>query len=745
MIIMSKSFKEDCRILMKDLRKSYSLSNAEILLWIYINIYFYRGINKTSTFYGKEIFLQCLKNNVNFYLYYSKYKIIDEKEYKHLYHRIFEKYFFYKEIRITVDEMEEIYEEFIQGEERVKTGSYYTPKWIVEYMTFKSITSYIDMRINDKNNILEDYLLDKTNSLPMDYILKAIEILEKLKIADIACGGGIFLRQGLRVIYDLTKKLYQLIGRRFTSETILEIILENNLYGVDIQYDTIGICKVLILLEVQSLCKTFIKGSNLKIFHGDALIMDFSKFGVLTESFDVIIGNPPYIGERGNKLLFDAIKESEFGAKYYERNMDYFYFFFYKSYELLKEKGFLCYITTNYFVTADGAKNLRCFLKKNYNFKEIINFNTLNIFVDAKGQHNMIFLIEKTLMKAPVSLINFRNKRMNIEGLYEKLLLEKHSVPEIEITKIPQEKLYDNKGQISIQSQGEEREVLDKIEEIGNFIMGDLCFVNQGIVTGADKLTASWGKRLNMEKEIGKGIFVLTEKELQELNFDDGFKKSYVKTFYKNSHIKKYYTLKNQGLYLLYINDDNLSQVDEYPNLYKHLLKFKEILQQRREVKRDVRSWYALQWPRDRKIFEGEKIVTPQRSLQNTFAYTKKPFYASADVYYITPRNQEISLLYILGILNSALIHFWLYYRGKRKGEQLELYATPLKSIPIYYSYSSKKIEEIEGLVKYMMEHVDNEKIAKETQNKLDKIIFKLYQLKSREKKMIMGFIKSRN
>lgn len=65
------------------------------------------------------------------------------------------------------------------------------------------------------------------------------------------------------------------------------------------------------------------------------------------------------------------------------------------------------------------------------------------------------------------------------------------------------------------------------------------------------------------------------------------------------------------------------------------------------------------------------------------FAYEDGETYASADVYYISANKNNFSLKYILPILNSKLVYFWLYWMGKRKGEMLELYFEPLQFIPI--------------------------------------------------------------
>ena len=89
--------------------------------------------------------------------------------------------------------------------------------------------------------------------------------------------------------------------------------------------------------------------------------------------------------------------------------------------------------------------------------------------------------------------------------------------------------------------------------------------------------------------------------------------------------------------------------------------------------------------------FNDEKIVTPYRTKYTKFALSTDEWYASRDVYYITKKKKNIDLKYILAILNSKLFYNWFYYRGKRKGDMLEVYAKPLKEVPIIeLSFSNK-------------------------------------------------------
>ena len=132
------------------------------------------------------------------------------------------------------------------------------------------------------------------------------------------------------------------------------------------------------------------------------------------------------------------------------------------------------------------------------------------------------------------------------------------------------------------------------------------------------------------------------------------------------------------------------------------------------------------------------KIVSPQRSHINTFAYTDCPWSASADVYFITTKDKSTPIKYVLGLLNSKLIYFWLYHRGKRKGEMLELYLTPLSEIPLY-KYSPFLGEKIIHLVETIMISKKQTPLAntKHLENKIDIIVYKLYNLTYEEVQII--------
>ena len=82
---------------------------------------------------------------------------------------------------------------------------------------------------------------------------------------------------------------------------------------------------------------------------------------------------------------------------------------------------------------------------------------------------------------------------------------------------------------------------------------------------------------------------------------------------------------------------------------------------------------------------------------------------------------------YLLGILNSKLFFFWLSYRGKVKGNTLELYGKPLEELPIKI-FDKKLSDEVIKKTNKLIENFSDEEF-----DRLNQIIYKLYKLSKEE------------
>ncbi|HFU75615.1 MAG TPA: hypothetical protein ENK66_05140, partial [Arcobacter sp.] len=443
--------------------------------------------------------------------------------------------------------------------------------------------------------------------------------------------------------------------------------------------------------------------------------------------FDVIIGNPPYVGEKGNKEVFRLLQK-EFKSRY-QKNSDLFYFFFMKSIDLLKENGVLGFITTNYFLTADGASQLRREFNKRTSMLNIINFNEMKIFKSALGQHNVITMLKKTISDIDTNIINVIEPKNKFQDIFI-------SNEGIESFQIKSHKIFSGKNDyMRVSKYGFVLEnIFNRMLNESKFIE-EVCHVNTGFDSSADKVTKS---NLSKAYEIipdnialNDGIFILNEDEFQKIMPENEL----TYKCYKSSDIESFYSKSWQNLYVIWTNKD--TDINKYPNIKKHLEKYKKILDFKATSHGETLPWYSHHRAREYDVFcNKDKIVLPYRAKSNIFSYSDKDFFASKDVLFLRQKDTDFNMKYILALLNSKLYFTWLYYRGKRKGETLELYVTPISEIPIK-KISSENQKVFVNLVDYIIwlkateesidNYVDNEYIAKLFEDVIDAMVLELY------------------
>lgn len=460
------------------------------------------------------------------------------------------------------------------------------------------------------------------------------------------------------------------------------------------------------------------------------------------DGFDVILGNPPYIGEKGHKELFRIIRQANL-ANFYQRKMDIFYFFFHLGLQLLKNRGNLSFITTNYYLTSDGGEILRTDFKNNSTIIGLINLNELKIFESAKGQHNLITLLSKGVDKN-TSANNLLTSEIGdcTQDLFDKVISAKN-----ENTKhfpVPQSELYETsnnymriQGLSNKENTTQDNSIFNKIIDQGTPLI-QICDISQGILSGVDRVSNKHLESRLIEKEnLNQGVYVLTNDEVESKNLSNK-ELELIRPWFKNSDIHKYWTSDISKYKVIYATRD--IEIEDYPTLKKHFEKFEAVIKNRSQERGEMQAalklgkWWVIFAARTKSVFEGEKIVCPQRTKTNVFGYNNDIWYSSADVYYITNPKGEINLKYILALLNSKLYYFWLYNKGKRKGESLELYYTPLTEIPVKEISKDKQrpfIDLVDKIIK--KKGADTPELEK----KIDEMIYKLYDLTEEEIKIV--------
>ncbi|MCB8759067.1 Eco57I restriction-modification methylase domain-containing protein [Planktothrix agardhii] len=461
--------------------------------------------------------------------------------------------------------------------------------------------------------------------------------------------------------------------------------------------------------------------------------------------FDIVIGNPPYIGEKGNKEKFRDVRATNLDS-YYLKKMDYFYFFFHQVLNISNKDGVISFITTNYYVTATGATKLRHDLKNRSSIYKLINFGESKVFPSALGQHNLITFLSKKNFFDLSKVIYVNKNRLIDSNEYNSIFngIDKDTT----YSEIHKSDLFEGEeNYIRIVTSGNKNEdetinmILNKMSLKG-VTLGSVCEVNQGLRTGADKVSPKhiieYGE--SVDYKVGDGIFILGINEVSKLNFNK-FEESRIKKLYKNSDIYKYVVNESTNLRLidLFYPNDKYLDIKKLPNILKHLTKFRFILEGRKENANGIdkaiaRGEFYYASVRRKLNFSIPKIVSPQRSKSNVFAYTDIEWFASADVYYITDSSGKQNLKYILGLLNSKLYLTWLIHRGKTKGAMLELYQQPLSEIPIKLTENTNKIQSIvDKIIESKSKQIDTRSLEQQ----IDNLVYKLYELTYEEVKII--------
>ncbi|ECK2774602.1 class I SAM-dependent DNA methyltransferase, partial [Campylobacter coli] len=450
------------------------------------------------------------------------------------------------------------------------------------------------------------------------------------------------------------------------------------------------------------------------------------------KGFDLIIGNPPYIKEAENKELFTNTKK----LRTYQGKMDIWYHFVGRGFDILKNNGYLAFIATNNWVTNSGAKKLRNIVLEESQILSLVDFSSFMVF-DSASIQTMIMSFQKT--KPPKNYEFHFAKITTQTPIYEDALslLKNEKTQNNEILKInlTPKKFIDKTLNFT---KSDYEELFNKIQKYGKFYLEERE-VAQGIVPNPDIITKRniSDEMVSKGIKVGDGVFVIEKDFLNVCEYE----KKYLKPLYEVEHFGKYYFNKNNSKQLIYTTKNN-SKKENIPTIIKHLQKFRSIMDNRRENLNKRLDFYHLHWARDERFFEsGEKIVSVRKCIEPIFSYLNNEAYVMLSLNVI--KTQRINVKYLTGLLNSKLVAFWLKHKGKMQGNNYQIDKEPLLNIPIVdtNSKNEKLADELINLVDEILKAKEQDKNAntQELENKINSIVYKLYNLTEEEIKIIEG------
>ncbi|ECZ8573785.1 class I SAM-dependent DNA methyltransferase [Campylobacter coli] len=446
------------------------------------------------------------------------------------------------------------------------------------------------------------------------------------------------------------------------------------------------------------------------------------------KGFDLIIGNPPYIKENDNKDLFTNTKK----LRTYQGKMDIWYHFVGRGFDILKNNGYLAFIATNNWVTNSGAKKLRNIVLEESQILSLVDFSSFMVF-DSASIQTMIMSFQKT--KPPKNYEFHFAKITTQTPIYEDVinLLKNEKTQNNEILKInlTPKKFIDKTLNFT---KSDYEELFNKIQKYGKFYLEEKEVAN-GIHPHYDFINNRINSNHNFAFKIGQGIFGLSEEEKEKLKLTK-LENNLVKPYYDTQNFLKFFFKKNNHQWLIYTNSSfkNPNSMDDYPNLKKHLDKFQNVITSDNKP-------YGLHRARDEKFFTGSPRIVALRKCvgEPKFSYVDFDCYVSATFYVI--KTQRINVKYLTAILNSKLIAFWLKHKGKMQGNNYQIDKEPLLNIPIVDTNSKNKklADELINLVDEILKAKEQDKNAntQELENKINSLVYKLYNLTEDEIKII--------
>ncbi|MGA7862263.1 MAG: TaqI-like C-terminal specificity domain-containing protein [Thermoplasmata archaeon] len=550
----------------------------------------------------------------------------------------------------SLTDLEEL-QESAKVSKRKKEGIFYTPEFVTEYICRNSIIPYLSKKgVTTVDDLIEEFAGN------IDELEKRFQ---SVKILDPACGSGAFLLKAVGILLEIHKRIRivkESKGKYITTVTknkkrgpaeyfTLEKwneeeearrIIENNIFGVDINEESVEITKLSLFLKIASRDRKLIDlSSNIRV--GNSLIEDKtidpkafqwheefkSIFG--SGGFDIILGNPPYVRSKQTVLLKPYF-ERTYGS--FAGDADLYVYFIERGLSLLKQGGLYSIIVSSKFTKAKYGFKLRQHLLQ-YDIRTFIDFGDLRVFEDA-STYPCIITVRKSASSSGIEAYKVASLDFSSLAEYVRdkgVLVEYSSL--------------DSEGW-TFEAKGT-KDLLSKIRNSGK-PLGSIVRTDQfyrGITTGFNE------------------AFVISGDQRKSLIERDRRSAEIIFPYLSGKEIKRY-RIEWAGDYIIFARRG--IDISSYPAIMEYLTKFKKQLTPMKQSSDDVGrkpgnyEWYEIQDSTDYwKTFLEEGIIFPHFNEYSNFTLTPGGFFPNNKAYVIASKD-----MFLLGVLNSKLMNFFL-------------------------------------------------------------------------------------
>ena len=512
----------------------------------------------------------------------------------------------------SISDIEDLKKE-LNGEEfhkkkgkRKKDGIFYTPKYITKYIVENSIKNWLDdkrkelgedklpelseadFEIKYSSKKSDERIYSKNYKKHIEFWTKYREAVKNIKIVDPACGSGAFLITAFEYLLNynnyLNDKIFDLTGTKDLFSDTTKEILQNNIFGVDLNKESVEITKLSLWLKTADKNKTLATLEN-NIKCGNSLIDDAEIAGELAfdwekefpqvfenGGFDVVVGNPPYV-------LCQPSNTEEKLLKFYNNfevanyKIDLYHLFFEKGIKILNPKGYLGFITPNTYLTNKYTVNLRKLILEKTSINTIIKYNEI-VFAEAGVDVVTILLSNFKIKNNKINILSSKNKTLTVIDKKEQEIWENDELKVFNLNKelsiklentILLDKIYSvtfglqtkDKSKYVSEIKSPEWEECYTGKNISRYFLSkaNLYFLNN---PSEVKAGGSWNMKLHKSKKIvvrqvgnPEPIFAYDDKKIPSLNtmynivnIDKNFDDFYILSILNSKLMKKYWLSK---------------------------------------------------------------------------------------------------------------------------------------------------------------------------------------------------------
>jgi hypothetical protein len=480
--------------------------------------------------------------------------------------------------------------------------------------------------------------------------------LHALTIVDPACGSGAFLVAA----YDLLAAEYRRVVARLDDlgEAIdfdpLDEIVTKNLYGVDINAESVEITRLALWLKTAR-SQHRLQNLEATIKVGDSLIADkkytrapfdwraafpdvFAQGG-----FDIVIGNPPYVRMELIKPVKPYLEQHYVVAA---DRADLYAYFFERGVGLLNDGGRLGYISSSTFFRTGSGENLRKFLGDNVAIESVVDFGDLQLFEGVTTYP---------------AILTLRKGADSVAGQLAFLKVEENLPKDLSAAFIEQARPM-ARARLGAGSWQFEDEPLARLRDKivgGRKTLGEVYGAPlRGIVTGLNE------------------AFVIDTATRNRLVAADPKSAELLKPFLRGENVKRW-RVEPEGLFLINTPKGKVD-IDRYPAVRDWLLPFKPDLEKRATQQ----EWWELQQAQlaYQQAMRDTKILYPEFSQGPKFSFDGSGSLVNNKCFFL-PGSSEL-----LALLNSRAAWFWIFGQASplRGGKwRLELREQHMSTLPI--------------------------------------------------------------